>query len=379
VLATYTQASSGTLLHRPRNWSGSTAGVAGVVGIAGAATVGGGTVTSVAKAPTVGTAEAVSERVRRVLETRALRIVYQPIVDLRDGRVVAVEALSRFTAEPYEPPDSWFSDAWRVGLGADLELAALDAALAGRGGVLTGCPIAINLSPSVITHPDLLPRLGAGGESQVIVELTEHVAVHNYDRVRAAVAMLRERGVRLAVDDMGAGFASFRHIVKLAPDIIKLDRELVHDVDVDPVRRSLTTAMVAFAADVGLDIVAEGIETARELDAVRSLGVRHGQGMLMGAPAPLETLPCELRQGRARWSPGRAVVPASEDDLHRVRDDLFGVGSALRRLVDAAAHGSLTAQPAEIAALDRAAAAVACISGRGGFSEQFSPNGTGGR
>ena len=98
---------------------------------------------------------------------------------------------------------------------------------------------------------------------------------------------LRDRGVRLAVDDAGAGFASLQHILRLTPDIIKLDRTFIEGLADDPVRRALTTALVTFAGDIGATLVAEGIATAPELEALRRIGVRHGQGMFLGEPAAL--------------------------------------------------------------------------------------------
>lgn len=310
-----------------------------------------------------GPVDPVADRVRQALADRAFRIVYQPIVSLDDGRAVGVEALSRFIPEPYGPPDSWFADAWQVGLGVELELAAFEAALDGLDMVPSGCRVAVNLSPSVITHPDLLRQVTGSRARRVVIELTEHVAVHDYDRVRSAVALLRARGARLAVDDMGAGFASFRHIVKLAPDIIKLDRELVRDIDTDPVRRSVAAAMVHFAADVGSDIVAEGIETPDELEAVRALQIRYGQGMLIGAPEPVESLPVSLRLGTTPW--------VATTDASRLRqadrtpaEELAVAGGVLVRLAEAAVRGELGAEPADIAALDQATAAINRIVAR---------------
>jgi len=112
---------------------------------------------------------------------------------------------------------------------------------------------------------------------------------------------LRQHGVRLAVDDTGSGFSSFAHIVKLAPDIIKLDIDLVSGIDLDPVRRSLATAVVAFAAETGAKVTAEGIESAAELACVKSLGIHYGQGYFLGRPGPLEAL--------AGYQAERAVSP----------------------------------------------------------------------
>jgi EAL domain-containing protein (putative c-di-GMP-specific phosphodiesterase class I) len=99
-----------------------------------------------------------------------------------------------------------------------------------------------------------------------------------------ALASLRSRGAQLMVDDAGAGFASFKHIVDLKPDVIKLDLSLTRDIDTDPLRRALAASVLAFADEVGASIVAEGIETYSELDALRALGVRYGQGYLLARP-----------------------------------------------------------------------------------------------
>jgi EAL domain-containing protein (putative c-di-GMP-specific phosphodiesterase class I) len=301
-------------------------------------------------------------RIRHVLTTQSFRTVYQPIVDLNYGCMVLAEALSRFITEPYRSPDAWFSDAWQVGLGEELELAALEAAVVRAPLGIDGCPIAINLSPSIITRPDL-PRRIAATSPGVVVELTKHVAVQDYDGVRRAVTRLREQGARLAVDDMGAGFAGLRHIVKLSPDIIKLDRELVQDIDADPVRRSLVTAMVTFAADIGSDLVGEGIETERELDTLRNLGVRYGQGMFLAPPAPPDVLVATVRSNRV-LRPARSRARLQPQPALDLRTVLSELEHALRELIDVAVQGTVGANRAELVALDRAAVAVACISER---------------
>jgi EAL domain-containing protein (putative c-di-GMP-specific phosphodiesterase class I)/putative methionine-R-sulfoxide reductase with GAF domain len=225
--------------------------------------------------------------VERLLDRRAFHIAYQPVVDVEDGRVVIVEALTRFDTDPYRTPDRWFADAWRAGLGAELELAAVEAALSDLSGLPEGCHLALNLSPPVVTRPLLRHLLAGVDPARVVIELTEHDAIDDYHRVRNTLACLRAFGVRLAVDDTGAGFASLSHIIKLAPDLIKLDYELIHGIAADPVRRSLATAIVAFAADIGSDIVAEGVETDEELEVVRELGIRYAQGYLLGRPGNL--------------------------------------------------------------------------------------------
>ncbi|HTW08460.1 MAG TPA: EAL domain-containing protein, partial [Acidimicrobiales bacterium] len=178
-------------------------------------------------------------RTREVLESGAFDIVYQPEVELDSGALVGVEALARFRSDPYRPPGSWFAEARRVGLGNELELAAVAKALERSHLVPSACFVAVNLGPAAIANPDSLGVLGAIDPARLVIELTEHVEVDDYPLLRRLLLTLRQRGVRLAVDDTGSGFSSFAHIVKLAPDIIKLDIDLVSGIDLDPVRRSL--------------------------------------------------------------------------------------------------------------------------------------------
>ena len=121
----------------------------------------------------------------------------------------------------------------------------------------------------------------------MVLEVTEHAPVEDYDQLNRTLRTLRARGIRLAIDDAGAGFASFRHIVRLAPDFIKLDMTLTRDIDADPARRALATAMVSFALEIGATMIAEGIETEQEFRTLRSLGIGLGQGYFLGVPGSL--------------------------------------------------------------------------------------------
>lgn len=241
-----------------------------------------------------------AEAVEQVLADRAFHMAYQPIVELARGETAIVEALARFDVEPPRSPDIWFEAAWQAGLGAELELAAVEAALQDLDRLPDGCALAVNVSPLVITRPRLRHLLGVGDPRRVVLELTEHVAIADYPRVRRTLSELRSGGARLAIDDTGAGFASLSHIIKLAPDLIKLDFDLVHGIAEDPVRRSMATAIVAFAADTGAEIIAEGIETEAELEVVHQLGIRYGQGYLLGRPGHLDGIDPTVPVGHPR-------------------------------------------------------------------------------
>jgi EAL domain-containing protein (putative c-di-GMP-specific phosphodiesterase class I) len=122
---------------------------------------------------------------------------------------------------------------------------------------------------------------------RVVIEITEHAQVDDYDALRDALAPLRERGAQLAIDDVGAGFANLRHILRLAPDLVKLDLSLTHEIARDPAREALASSLVGFAEGVGALIVAEGISSDEDLALLRSLGVDYGQGYHLARPSAL--------------------------------------------------------------------------------------------
>lgn len=227
-------------------------------------------------------------RIEACLAAGALHPVYQPLVELVSRRTVGYEALTRFDAEPHRTPDVWFGEANDVGLGERLEVSAIRAAVgpATAGGTLEGY-LSVNLSPETILAGGLSEALSPLEPAQVVLEVTEHAPVADYDALVSALAPFRAAGGRLAVDDAGAGFASLRHILLLNPDIIKLDIALTRDIDTDVAKRSLATALIAFATETGATILAEGIETESELQTLRALGVRYGQGWHLGRPGPL--------------------------------------------------------------------------------------------
>lgn len=235
--------------------------------------------------------QAATERIREVLRRGAIRPVYQPILDLRTGRTVGYEALSRFEIEPVRPPDQWFAEAADVGLAHELEVAALRRALEEARHLPSDVYISVNLSPNIFSALRSPVTLGRIPMRRTVVELTEHAPVVDYEAVNTAIGTMRGRGGRLAIDDTGAGFASLTHILRLSPDFIKLDLSLTRGIDHDEPRRALAKALISFASEIGASIVAEGIETANELEALRELDVAFGQGYYLGHPAPVGELP----------------------------------------------------------------------------------------
>jgi PAS domain S-box-containing protein len=235
--------------------------------------------------------------IRAVLDAAAFTPYFQPIVDLHSGAVVGYEALTRFADRV--PPDARFAAAARAGLEIELETATLRAALAAATASLPPeAYLSLNASPALIGSGSLRTLLG-GLERPIVLEITEHVVIDDYPALRRELEELGP-SVRLAVDDAGAGYASLRHILELAPDFVKLDVGLIGGIDTDPARQALIAGMGYFAVKRKLRLIAEGIETTAELETLRSLAIRFGQGYLLGRP--------QDSSGRDAW-PSKMTLP----------------------------------------------------------------------
>jgi EAL domain-containing protein (putative c-di-GMP-specific phosphodiesterase class I)/putative methionine-R-sulfoxide reductase with GAF domain len=262
--------------------------------------------------------------VERLCEPGAITAVVQPIVRTADLVTVGYEALARMPIEPQNPPNWWLDVASEFGLRHRLEVACLVAAVQ-LGPPPEGRVLFVNASPSTIDDPTLL-ELRDELPQRLVIELTEQEEVEDYDHLRNRLAGWLERGVRLAVDDAGAGYSSLRHVVELSPDYLKLDCELVRGIDKDPNRRELMRAVVAFAREVGTTVIAEGVETRAELDVLRDAEVHLVQGYLLARPGP--PWPQITRTG----APGSLLTGAMTDSNSRSRDREDRLRDALEQI-----------------------------------------------
>ena len=248
-------------------------------------------------------AERARQRIERTIRARRFAIVAQPVFDLRSGEPAGMETLTRFDGVPDRPPDVWFAEAEVVNRRIDLELATARAAIELLEHVAEHLWLSINLSPATLLSGPIAVLFEGVDLTRVVIELSEHAAVDDYGFLNAALDRWRNRGVRVAVDDAGSGYASFAHVLKAQPDFIKLDGSLTTEIDTDAGQQALSAAVSQFARRVGAVIIAEGIETEAQLEALRLAGVGFGQGYLLGHPAPLERQPARYRR--------TGVVPSS--------------------------------------------------------------------
>jgi len=229
----------------------------------------------------------IAARLDAILGDGRVDIVFQPIVALRDRAVVGYEALARFNAEPVRAPDVWFNEAHEAGKGESLELLALQKSVAQLDAIGPRAYLAVNVSPQTILGGAFHALFEILPVKRLMLEITEHAVIDDYAPLMALLAPLRARGLRLAVDDAGSGYASMRHILALKPDLIKLDISLIRNIDRDPGRRALAAALILFADQTGSEVVAEGVENERELAVLLELGVQKAQGYLLGYPGAL--------------------------------------------------------------------------------------------
>jgi EAL domain-containing protein (putative c-di-GMP-specific phosphodiesterase class I)/FixJ family two-component response regulator len=265
--------------------------------------------------------QATRARVDAVLAGDGLTMVYQPIVDLVDGTVTGAEALARFTAPGSPTPDVWFLEADEVDRRIEAEVFAVGMALEGLDALPPGAFLSLNAGAETIRSGALADRLADHPGFRLVVELTEHDSIDDYPGLIDGIDALRERGIRLAVDDTGSGFSSLHHILRLSPDIIKLDRALVTGVDTDPARRSLMASMIHFANETGTMLIGEGIETEDELAVLRSLGLGQGQGYLLARPGPLPMEVADVPGLRAPPPPRPAPIGRWDRSLGDVLHD----------------------------------------------------------
>ena len=229
-------------------------------------------------------------QIEDVIADRDFQLLFQPIVSLSDRSVMGAEALCRFRPLPYRSPDKWFQAAREIGLQHVLERAVIEKTLAILPDLPMALKLSINVSPDLLMTGNLTEMIDGPFADRIVFELTEHEGFGSIPDLQAQMKRLRRLGVRIAVDDLGAGYASLNTVLQIKPDIVKLDREMVRGINLDPASRALAAGIVHFAEAIGADVIAEGIERQEEAETLVALGVRFGQGFLLGRPGGITAL-----------------------------------------------------------------------------------------
>jgi EAL domain-containing protein (putative c-di-GMP-specific phosphodiesterase class I) len=266
-------------------------------------------------------------RVRQLLaEPEKLSIEYQPVVDVRHRTVWGYEVLARLPGA--DSPSDWFSGAREEGLGPRLELLVLARSVARLPVIPDGRSLSVNVSVETLLHPGLRELIDATGEhaNRIVLEVTEDLDGPTLLQLVPALEELRETGIRIAVGDAAGGYAGLSGVGALRPDIVKIDRSVVHGAHADDVRRALTELVRSQAVKQGATVVAVGIEDPEDLRLLVESGVRYVQGYLVGRPGPVMTeldtsVVTMLEQHAVAAQVGSGGLVRQPDDVTVASDD----------------------------------------------------------
>ena len=224
-----------------------------------------------------------------ILERDELLLHAQPISALTDRSIQGFELLARLSTDLDLSPAQLFIDADRLGLSSAIGLRVVEKSKEALATLPSNTYVSINVTPAFLLQCDISGIYTPEESKRIVLELTEHDEIADYDLLNSRLQPLRDAGMRLAIDDAGAGYASMRHILLLSPDMLKLDMSLIRDIDQDRDKQSLVAALRGFAEVQGYKVVAEGIETEAELAELKTLSIGYGQGYLLSRPQPLAT------------------------------------------------------------------------------------------
>jgi EAL domain-containing protein (putative c-di-GMP-specific phosphodiesterase class I)/GGDEF domain-containing protein len=259
-----------------------------------------------------------SEELRKVIDDRALTVVFQPIFGFREGRIIGHEALVRGPeGSLLESPAELFAAAALDNVGVELNIVCIQEILRAFSARGVEGSLFLNASPQLIMHAGLdqrraarfLESLGLTPE-RIVIELTEDYPSLDLKRVHEALMLYRSMGFRVAIDDLGEGFASLRLWSQLKPEFVKADKHFVTGISEDPVKMQFLRAIQHIAENSASQVIAEGIENAADFKVVKDIGIACGQGWFIGRPqeTPDAKLPPEAE--RAQADARVPVVPA---------------------------------------------------------------------
>lgn len=229
-----------------------------------------------------------TDRMDQAIRNGAISTVFQPIINVNSGNAVGYEALSRFPDYPDATTERWFFIAAQMGRAIELEVAAIRSALSYEHLLPPGCYMTLNVSQDSFASLELIEAFSeVDNLHRFVLEITEQAPIVRYKPLRDAVALVRHMGLRIAVDDMGSGFASMRRVVELHPEIIKIDRSLTRWLASSEYEQAFVKSIKQYASTVGALVVVEGIETKEQVTMLRRMGLRFAQGWYYGRPGEL--------------------------------------------------------------------------------------------
>ena len=228
-----------------------------------------------------------------IIVNNDINMVYQPLVDLADLSILGYEALARVQNAGFlSNTEILFSYAVETDMLLDLERICRTNAIVNIPEKLNGRKLFLNSSAKGIYDPEFksskfdkfLNEHGMSNED-VVIEITERLAVSDYNAFTTAIKILKDKGYKIAIDDMGAGYSSLRTIAEIKPDFLKYDMALIRDIHQNLIKKDLLETLIPFTERLGANIIAEGIETEDEYKVLKSLGIKYGQGFYFAKPS----------------------------------------------------------------------------------------------
>lgn len=228
----------------------------------------------------------------QIIRNSLIKTYYQPIVSLMDGSIIGYEALSRGSDQSsIKSPLELIEMAKRYGRLMDLEYLMRKSAIKHFTDKPDDTLLFINIDPDIIKEPSFRDgmtleflRLFNLKPENIVFEITENTAISDYEAFRDILHHYRSQGYSIAIDDVGAGYSGLKMIMETVPKYIKIDMDLIRDIDITPFKKAMIKALVSFGNDTGVKLIAEGIETKSELSVLLELGVDYGQGYVLGRP-----------------------------------------------------------------------------------------------
>ena len=246
------------------------------------------------------------ESLSRYLNRKPLISLFQPIVTLHDLSIIGYEALIRGPSNsPWHSPQMLFGIAEKYQYGCELEQRCLDTHIDRHKKITLSGKLFVNLSARSITHKHFnIERLLKNIEARsiklddIVIEITEHHPVSDFSPMVSALERLRKRGIKIAIDDLGAGYSSLRQWSEIRPDYVKIDGHFIQNIHEDAVKRQFVRSICEIASNMGSRVIAEGIESEDELETVRSMEIDYLQGYLIARPNanPVRRISDRLRQ-----------------------------------------------------------------------------------
>lgn len=238
--------------------------------------------------------------IKKIIKNNKFYCLYQPIVDLRTGLIYGYESLTRTNHPKYQDIKELIEDVYKFNLAKEFTLLALENSINGFDNLEENNKyLFVNIDPKLLKRNtekiySIFENCNEKLRKNIIVELTENVEVKDMEKLEKSLDIIKDLGVRFAVDDLGVGYSNINLLISISADFAKIDKVFISNIDKINKKRELIKKIVEYTRYIGVKTICEGIETKEELDVIIELGVDYGQGYYLGKPEKMESLKKEF-------------------------------------------------------------------------------------